>query len=385
MLEIYSSHPDGFSNGVVKLSFYKDKRKIKTAGFKVPLDFRVSNDCVAAAAIAIRPFDCPDISFNFPVSEQAKKIANRDYRINIASPTGSATEAASRHASYLNFSGGIDSLAAHYLLGDVARNISVDFGGHFKREADWFREWPTDCIETDFRDKPFNESLDWRFMGACAMLYADYLQIETVYWGTVLEASPYWFSSKKKVDADGAESTHAFALAGIKMAQTVTPLSEFGTMKIALELGEDTVHKSIISCAAPHSEKSIRKHLLAYLAQGRKVDASFFNSNRCARKYVFGSSFAVDILTLYFISSIGIELVRTFLAEIDEQQLDAVRDIDMRFFEKYNPSNLESIPKRVRSQIIAGYETAGIVPYTPHDFIALNALRANLQQAYRFV
>lgn len=385
MLRIHSSHINGFSRGKVSLTFFDESKEVKTATFSVPADFKVGNDAIAATAIAIRPMACSEIEFNFPVSIRARDIAEKDYKIEIKSEVETAYNPTSRYANYLNFSGGIDSLAAYYLLGDASRNISIDFGGYFKREADWFREWPTYIVETDFREKPFIESLDWRFMGSCAMLYSDYLQIDTVYWGTVLEASPYWFSSNKKVDADNAVSTHAFAIAGLKMGQTVTPLSEFGTMKLALQLGDITVQKSIVRCAAPRSEKSIRKLLLARLAQGDRVDSAFWEVNQCTRKYVFGTSFAVDILTMYFISKIGIKLVRAHLADITDDQLAEIKALDMCFFEKYNVANLESIPKSVCGQIIAGYENAGLAPYSLSDFTALEACRDYLKQVHRFM
>lgn len=385
MLIVHSSHLTGFSTEKIEFSFYQNTKKIKTCTFRVPANFFASNDAIAAAAIAIRPVPCSEIQFNFPVSHQAKIIAARDYKIGITSETRAENDMASRHANYLNFSGGIDSLSAYYLLGDAVQNISIDFGGYFQREADWFREWPTYCIETDFREKPFNEALDWRFMGACTMLYADYLHIETVYWGTVLEASTYWFSSDRKADADSTNATHAFAIAGLKMAQTVTPLSEYGTMKVALCLGDSIVQDSIISCAAPYSEKALRKLLLAEISRGNKIDKKFWERNKCEKKYRFGTSFALDVLTIYFISVVGADPVRSFMTDITDRDLQDVQKLDMRFFEKYNLANLQSIPKGVRSQIVAGYENSGIAAYSDDDFTALNACRKYLKNIHHFI
>ena len=384
MLKVESSHPDGCRDGEINFIFLHNGVLIKKVYFKVPIDFTISGDLAAATAIAMRPLHDDFMEFNFPISAHAKAIAHRDYKIIIKSADGVEPLTRPTDNYYLNFSGGVDSLAAHHLLGPRVRLISVDFGGYFKREADWFRKWDTHVVETNLRAKPFNESLDWRFMASGALLFAEYLHIGSIFWGTILEASPFWFSNTVKRSPDSYAPTHVFGIAGLKICQSVTPLSEYGTTKVALKFGDDTLLNSIASCAAPGTEKFFRKQLLRSIALGEELPSDELLANAPQKKYLFGSSFGPDILTAYFVWKYGGKFVKQYVAELNPEAESVLCNLNMSFFERYNPSNLPSVPNIKRDRICSEYFNSGISPYTNADFIALQVCREYMQKLHKF-
>lgn len=226
MLEVYSSHKDAAVKNEINFRFILDGNLYKSVSFVVPPDFWVTDDVAAAVAIAIRPVASNRIKFNFPISNRAKKIALRDYSIDLIALDGPESPVREDGINVLNFSGGVDSLAAHRLLGNKVKKISIDFGGRFSREANWFQKWDTFTVKTNLRDKPFSEHVDWRFMAAAALLHSDYLNISGIYWGTVLEASPFWFTTEQKTDFSKLRLNSVFDIAQLNIAQSVTPLRE---------------------------------------------------------------------------------------------------------------------------------------------------------------
>lgn len=384
MLEVLSSHLDGCSAGVISFKYLMNGEEIKAVQFNVPSDFTISGDLAAAVAIAIRPLDSRSICFNFPVSSRAREIVAKDYLMEVKAPDGIEPLIRPIENSFLNFSGGVDSLAAQKLLGSRVRLLSIDFGGGFAREAEWFREWDTFVVETNFRNKPFNENLDWRFMAAGTLLFAEYLHIGSVYWGSVLEASPYWFSNQRKKAVEETVSTHVFGIANLRMCQAVTPLSEYGTMKIAATTGAETLERSLVSCANPKSEKYFRKMLLRSIATGEQLSTEVLRATAPQRKYAFRSSFGVDVLTAYFCWSLGIDFVREYLAEISDENAKELSNLDMRFFEKYNPANVPALPAAAQKEILGGYEECGLKPYDAIDVESLDKCRILMARYHGF-
>lgn len=368
-----------------ELSFcFDDINFSKRATFVVPKDFYASSDVLTAVAVAIRPIACDVMKFDFPISSRAKDIALKSYGIRIQSPVDLLSQPVSRSKTFLNFSGGIDSLAAYHLLRNSIQNVSIDFGGAFAREANWFREWDTYVVETNFRTKPFNESLDWRFMAAPAILFSDYLDIGTICWGTVLEASPFWLSENVKTDAAKSRATHVFEMANVRVAQTVSAISEYGTMKVAASLGEAILDKGIESCAPPSSEKFIRKKLLKKIVLERNIDNDFFERYKLDRKHKFGTSFGADVLTLYFCWRLGYETVERHLADFTLEQKRTISTLNMRFFERINTANIPSLEPEMRGQIVAGYKECGLAEYDDSDFRALAICRDFLGNIHKF-
>lgn len=288
-----------------------------------------------------------------------------------------------RSKRLLSFSGGVDSLAAHYLCGPDAQLLSLEFGGHFKRESDFFKRWDTKIIRTDFRNKPFDEKLDWRFIAAGAILMSDFIGVESLLFGTILEASPFWFNVKTKTPYENARMYQVFELADIKIGQTVISLSEYGTTKVASSFGREILSSSIESAAAKGSLKLFRKLLLEKIVLGDEITNDWTSLNKPKNKSIFGKSFTEDILSLYFSWKLGATFVSEYLLDMSDDFKSAADTLDMGFFEKYNPENLVANPPDLRDRFVTIFRSLDLLPYSESDYENINAVREFLSGYFR--
>ncbi|HAW1909491.1 DUF6395 domain-containing protein [Escherichia coli] len=371
---------------------YIDDDFHKEISFNIPNDFFISNDSLVALIVACRPKLLSEISFDFAISERAKAIIEKDYNLKVVK-IGSKSEIPffgfdidggnnERTENYLNFSGGVDSLGAYYLTRKSAHLISIDFGSRFARESNFFSEWNTYIVKTNFRDKPFNEKIDWRFIAAGAILMSDYLKIKTLFFGTILEASPWWFKFEDRNSFENSNVYQVFRLANLKIAQPVASLSEYGTTLLALKFGESTLDKSVISSSDIGSSKFFRKSLLQKIVKNEIISPEWVERNKPKTINHTGQSFSEDILALYFASKLGIDFVNKNIIKTSADFDEISNSVDMSFFEKYNQKNLSVIPIELRNEFQEIIRICGMKPYDQEDIINFNKVRNYLDEKY---
>ncbi|WP_186312227.1 hypothetical protein, partial [Staphylococcus epidermidis] len=78
------------------------------------------------------------------------------------------------------------------LLPADTKLVSLDFGGGFAREREFYQQFKPASIATNFRAEGFAEN-SWSFMGIGTILLRDYLDLGTLSFGAILEASPWNF------------------------------------------------------------------------------------------------------------------------------------------------------------------------------------------------
>lgn len=173
----------------------------------------------------------------------------------------------------LNFSGGFDSLAAVALLpSDKVKLISVDFGGWFARETDFFKDFNPYILRTNFRQLKYDRK-SWTFMGSGALLYAKAFNAAYHVFGTIFEATPshLWDVPPNSVFIE----TLPFSAVGLKDIRLMNGLTEVATAMIVTKFYPHLINASLKSLAAPTSEKRFRKQLLTEIVCerfGRNVD-----------------------------------------------------------------------------------------------------------------
>lgn len=386
---------DSLKDGLLVIE-YKEDDFLKLHSYEVPLDFFIKSDRLVALITSCRPKQFSIANFNFPISGNAQRLLERDYNISVSSKVVEDNKLfgvepvlgilPERSKRFLSFSGGVDSLAAKYLIGRDADILSIDYGPRFQRESDFFTKWQTLVIKTDFRDKPFNESIDWRFMSAGAILMSDYIGIETVIFGTILEASPYWFDTiyRSSIFEEPRQYQPPFALADIKSGQAVTSLSEFGTTKVAHCFGEEILGQSIRSAADEKTTKKLRKILLGKIITGEEITEQWAKDSGPDVLPKSGASFADDILGLYFAWKLGADFTDKYILKMDEEFASFSNGADMHFFEKYNQFNLSSSPPDLKRKFIEVFKEIGIEPYNDEDVAALQAVRSFLSSRFKF-
>jgi hypothetical protein len=374
---------------------YTDIDFKKSIYFEIPHDFFISTDSLVALAIACRPKKIESISFDFPISSTASSVLTTDYKISLneTETTGSGIEFIGfpnpnkkkpRKGKVLNFSGGVDSLGANYICAGHADLISIDFGERFAREKNFFKEWDTRIVCTNLRDKPFNENVDWRFMSAGAILLSDYIGLDTIFFGTILEASPWWFKYQNRNSFENSSDYQVFRLAKLRISYPVVALSEYGTTLLASKYGRDVLEKSIESAADKGTSKYFRKVLLQKIVLNDEITSEWAEQNKPKELKDSGSSFAEDILAMYFAHKLGFDFVDKYILKTDDDFKNAKSEIDMSFFEKYNQNNMASIPSNLQQEFVKRMENAGIFKYEECDIENINKLRSYLAPRYNF-
>lgn len=330
----------------------------------------LSDESIFVIAILSRPANFDEIRVNslsvdeayidfFQKTTKAKIICSRKYPKSFALREKINIE---KEPIYLGFSGGFDSVAAKGVLGESAKLVSIDYGGAFSREAEFFEIFNPSTFVWNIRKsrkyaKKFNEGLDWRFMLAPVAACAMSSKMNLISTGSIFEASPFWFSAN---NIKKFSKYSAFGMGPeISMINPVAALTEYSTTKIAMAaLGEELISKSLKSLASESSFKFYRKKVLLSLIvnEGLPVNTS--------KKHTFGTSLADDFLTLYLGWRVGWKWVAENYALLPD---GFSFDVDMSFVEKYSLNNLNTFCDGSIDYISRKYREYDIDPFDDID------------------
>lgn len=276
----------------------------------------------------------------------------------------------------LNFSGGFDSLAAKALLPDDTKLVAVDFGGWFEREAKFFKQFEPNTLTTNFRKLKYDRE-DWTFMGVGACLFSQALGAKYNVFGAIIEA---------KIDQinDQPECVHnldtmPFSALGLKDMRVTNGLTEVATVMLVTYYYPEHVQDSLKSLAAPGSEKLYRKQVLTdivckrYRRQVGNIEFTVPVKEKVA--VPFGTTFALDFLTLYELKYAGIEVVSHTVTDIPPEAIELANRLGMRFYERLNTNFLPTIPKEMRQDYLDKLHAAGVVEYDENDWNELREVR----------
>ncbi len=259
----------------------------------------------------------------------------------------------------LAFSGGFDSVAAMAIL-ESTRLASVDYGGLFSRERKFFEKFETDIFHWDIRSGKrgkFNESTDWRFILAPLLLLRRPGENIGLATGTILESSPYWFSSRKR-DNFTAYSKTIYG----PFAASITHLagvSEYATTLIVDNFLGDRIEESLESLAPANSFKLYRKKVLLETSRERN---KFDSIDKPAKLHEYGKNFAEDYISMFLTYRHGINWVKDNYCH----NMPNI-DIDMSFFQRVNSENLKVIDHKTRNIVIEKLNHYGIKLTEKHD------------------
>lgn len=284
--------------------------------------------------------------------------------------------------SYLCFSGGFDSIAAKYLLGDQIPMLSVNFMGDFSRESRFFERFEPLIFEWKIRgEQPvnstlFNENRDWRFLISPGLLLQD-SQPLALFTGTILEASPFWFSGRPR--SEFSQYYQGILGDGATLISPVSGLSEYGTTLIANRyLSVSDLTESLASLASPNSFKHYRKEVLLAIIKNTALP----KRRTQVTKYSFGKNFSEDVISLYILWKAGIEWAsENYVDNIPREY----QQIDMSYFEKINLENLKFIDPELRQTLLSKMQELGLKIATNDELNNINQTNKflkNLQTTY---
>ncbi|WP_216352814.1 hypothetical protein, partial [Fictibacillus arsenicus] len=128
------------------------------------------------------------------------------------------------------------------------RLVSMDFGGRFAREREFFERFDTLRVSTNVLNSPLRLN-SWSMMGMGAILAAHSLKAKYISFGSIIEAS---VDSLRVTPAIvKAQTFPPFAAAGYHNAPFALGLSEVGTAKVLLQDDASLAVDSLLSLASP--------------------------------------------------------------------------------------------------------------------------------------
>lgn len=350
--------------------------------FSVPDGFRTHPDLVAAAMAPLLAARHSRISFEFPVSDIVREqVEMRTGASVTAAGTGERRQPGRRIA--LNFSGGMDSLAAWLLAPDQVERVAIDFGGSFGREREFFETLDPEvtCV-TNFRSKGYAAD-DWMFMGSAAMLFADHLDLGWMGYGTNFESSTWNYRHRGWTpDADGP--SQFLDTIGLRDCTLTRGMSEFCGSLVVDHYASALVEESLRSIAAPGSEKRFRKRL-AYdsavaFRGGPPVDLD--TRELPTKKVKMWQSYPVDVAMLAFMAMYPPDVVGRFVDELEPELVQAVQDVRPDFMFRCNPLFADQVPIALRDTVRQRMADAGVEMYRDDDWPEYEKLRSILARHY---
>lgn len=335
----------------------------------------VSNDAIVIALSTLCGRQYERIYFELIVSQNALNEI-KDFTLSqieclgiVESPLRLIKENSNEQDSVvLNFSGGFDSLAAMALMPSARKLVSMDFGGRFSREKEFFSDFDTKIVSTNILQTPLKKN-SWSFMGIASILYGDYYSFKYITFGGILEAGISNFLD----DPIAAKNITfpPFKAMGMENAPYVLGLTEVGTIKVVAKYYPNLIKKSLNSLANPGEEKRYRKQVLLDIfcnLNNKKIDYDLVDIPK-KPYFKFGENFALDFLAIYIAKHAGIDVVCHTLSDVPDDILSLINGNNLYFYEKVNDLMLKNFPSKLVEDYLNKLAEAGVYRYDESDWI----------------
>lgn len=348
--------------------------------FSMPQGYQLDRELVMIAVTTLIGTKYDVVRTAIPLSEACRREVAALCAAEVEAPGAAARVRHERgHKLALNFSGGFDSMAALALLPDDVELVSLDFGGAFTRERDFFETFQTTIIPTNFRQLGLALN-SWSFMGVGPILLRDHLGIGSYGFGTILEATPYNF-------IEGLDFRNTpnpwFRAAGLSQFNPALGLTEVGTAMLLQTRYPEHVEASLTSLAAPSSEKAYRKALMLHLAGRLTGDAFDVPADVPTQPYLaFGRALPTDFLSLYVLKHLGPEIAGHLVSGIPDRAHEMVKELRLTFYERLNTNFYNHVAPSSRALVVTRCAEAGIGLYDETDWREFTLVRDLIAESH---
>lgn len=341
--------------------------KVHRLEIQLPPDCLPQNDLIALAFVTLCGRTCKsiylDLDLNSEILESLKKCSLADVKckgLNFVFSRPQGKNAA------LAFSGGLDSLASLAVMPKNTKLISIDFGGKFSRERNFFQTFAPYTISTNLLETQLHKR-SWTFMGIGFILLRDYLDLGYYTFGSIFEAGASNFNFNPSTPPNNHPT---FGACGLQPVPYVMGLTEIATTKVAVHYFEERVKDSLISLANPGEDKLYRKHLLLSCIEKKLKKNLNLPTITLPYKahFLFGGNFAVDFLSLFFIKNLGESCLQPSYRDIPDEIINLAKSLSLQFYERINTNFYTTFPEEQRRHLYDRLLTANILPFTSEDW-----------------
>lgn len=322
------------------------------------------------------------ITFDFEVPENVAGDIEKFTGAEVVAPR-TTSEAAPSYDSgnVLSFSGGFDSMAAKALMPDETHLVSIDFGGWFTREAEFFEKFEPITVSTNARRVPDQRTSfvrnHWGFMAIGALLTRSYLGARYHTFGSIL-GSEFQSSGPSRVKLAPLESV------GFVDAPYTNGITELGTAKIMTLAFPHLLGDSIESLAGKRDRKRFLKIAL--------IHASTYNqqllksippaADEWSAPVDFDSSYTTALAALALYSRNQGQLISPLFNSVPTDSIDFAKSHDFSFMEKVNWDKHQHLEQPLRADFWAKLAQFEFSPYTERDWENVHAARTHLNKIF---
>lgn len=368
----------------IRNQFISAVAKTKDNEFLIEFSFDrampVSSTMIALALSTLCGKVYQEISFDLEISERAQQAIEKftgakviakgvDLSIDILNNTPS---------SVLSFSGGYDSLAALALMPKDTHLVSIDFGGWFDREKQFFKKFKTVTISTNIRQTPLIKN-SWAFMAVGAILTSQYLNTKYHTFGTTL--------STEILNVPKKQSTLPMLEAlNIQEVSYVRGLPDVGTARIVLQAFEpNLVLDSLESLAGKRDPKRFRKAYITHMVAkelGINLDIPK-ESLEPLTPIQFGEVMYEDLSMIYLANKYPELRKESAFVNIPQNLLEQLNGLKLDFFNKVHPDPYNDFPLELRYRFYERLASYNMLPYNSNDWLELEKLVSILKSIYQ--
>lgn len=332
--------------------------------FQFNQDIDVSGEDLALALSTLCGKEFDNVRFGFKLPTATKRDIENWTESHVDTEGEELAQNRILSGTTLNFSGGFDSLAAHYMLPAQHSLVSLDFGGRFSREKKFFAQFSPIEIKTNVAQTLLRRN-SWSFIGLGSLLSMSATRSKYCTFGSIIEST----GLKRNTAHEKGLTFPPFASAGMTSAPTTQGISEVGTALVIAEHAPEHLAASLKSLASPYEEKLYRKWALASTALQHVGKPAPFS--QVARPevphYSFGERFVVD-LTAMMIASLGkSDLARQLVRGLDATRIADAKGLSFDFMFKADKRMYANYPSELRPSLEKALGKSGIAWYTEKD------------------
>lgn len=346
--------------------------------FELPFEFTPRNDLIALTFVTLCGKRYESIELDLPISERCVTTLTQMSEAELAAPAGPAFYRRNGHRTALGFSGGYDSLAATEFMPDDAALISLDFGGRFARERQFFERFDTNIIASNFVELGFHRN-SWAFMTIGHILLRDVLELSQYSFGTILEASSAFLNRNYE---HHLLRLPAMQYLNMTLFNPVAGLTEITTLAIVLMRQPSVVRDCLSSVANVGEAKYFRKHLMvSAVAKHLGMDVDLPKRPEGRHWYSFGDDFANDFLSPFLIRYCGPDAVAEMYShDLPQELLDYSQNARPELYLRHNLTITDAMPDDHRSSVLRTLAALNIAPYGRDQWRELNDLQKLMRQ-----
>ncbi|WP_166626556.1 hypothetical protein [Jeotgalicoccus sp. S0W5] len=359
------------SEGYIKVD-YQDMNNSHFIEFILSVPIYVREDLIAIALATLCGTKYDEISMELTVSKITKDYIERFTKAQLLIKTADYSmiiaKTESKHT--LNFSGGFDSLASLAFMPDNSSLVSMNFGGHFKREMSMIEKFNSHIVTTNILETDFRKN-SWLFMLIGSILYKDYLDSSYNVSGGVIGAS----FLKNSNFINNYSTPILISGANMKSIPYTLSLSEIAAIKVSAYNYPHLMDMSLTSLANPKEEKRFRKQMLLEIEIERsKLDINLTNTVQAPKKphFNWGDNILLDHLALYVMKYRGYDDALLTVNNIPEDAKSLVDKLDLTFYDRYFTDVLKFIPRKFHKRYINTLIDSDIRPFEKNDWKEYN-------------